>query len=354
MAENINRLTIISIINLPQTNFTGRLGLPPGSFRSLIPARPVAIAPAMPPAKALLLAARPKTLPAAVCPVVAGSALAWRLEHQFSWLLAVATLLSTVAIQVATNYFNDAVDAAKGADTSARLGPVRATATGLVSRKTMLLAGTAAALAAAAFSVPLVMERGWPIVLIGVVSLFFSYGYTGGPWPLAYRGLGEVFVMLFFGLVAVTGTVFVQTGQWRAEGLLLGVQVGSLSTALIAINNLRDIEEDTRSGKRTLAVRWGIGAGRVSVTLCCLIPYLIAKQWGHRALLPGHILAQDYALRGSLIQFGWLTLLLPLFIVFKVWRTRPSPDYNRYLALSALHLLIWTSLFTYVCLHYEQ
>ena len=191
--------------------------------------------------KALILAARPKTLPAAVCPVVAGSALAWRLTHQFSWLLAVCTLLSTIAIQVATNYFNDAVDAAKGADTSARLGPVRATASGLVSRKTMMLAGCIAALVAAAFSVPLIMERGWPIVVIGVVSLFFSYGYTGGPWPLAYRGLGEVFVMLFFGLVAVTGTVFVQTGEWRAEGLLLSISneppelAGCMSTARLGL-----------------------------------------------------------------------------------------------------------------------
>src|SRR6188474_1936600 len=164
-------------------------------------------------AKALLLAARPKTLPAAVCPVVAGSALAWRLTHQFSWLLAVCTLLSTICIQVATNYFNDAEDAAKGADTAARLGPVRATASGLVSRRTMMMAGLAAVLAAALFSIPLLHACGWPILVIGIVSLLFSYGYTGGPWPLAYRGLGELFVMLFFGLVAVAGTVFVQTGH---------------------------------------------------------------------------------------------------------------------------------------------
>ncbi len=291
-------------------------------------------------ATALLLAARPKTLPAAVCPVVAGSALAWRLTHQFSWLLAVCTLLSTIAIQVATNYFNDAVDAAKGADTPARLGPVRATASGLVSRKTMMLAGGIAGLVAAAFSVALVMERGWPIVLIGLVSLFFSYGYTGGPWPLAYRGLGELFVLIFFGLVAVTGTVFVQTGEWRAEGLLLGVQIGSLSTALIAINNLRDIEEDRRSGKRTLAVRCGKTVARAMIYLWLLMPYVVTGEWH------GHGTGTD----ASLSKWPLGMLPLALLIALRIQTTEPSAPYNRFLALSAGHLLGWTLLFTLACL----
>lgn len=320
-------------------------------------------------AKALLLAARPKTLPAAVCPVIAGSALAWRLEHTFSWLLAVATLLSTLAIQVATNYFNDAVDSAKGADTKARLGPVRATAAGLVSRKTMLLAGAVTALVAAAFSVPLVMERGWPIVLIGVVSLFFSYGYTGGPWPLAYRGLGEVFVMLFFGLVAVTGTVFVQTGHWHPHGVILGVQVGALSTALIAINNLRDIAEDTRTGKRTLAVRAGKKVARLMIAAACLLPYAVGALWLNRIavtesvvesastmvdpLHPAATMVTIVRNTGYLLsQLYWIPLpamLLGLVIISAVRRTEPSPVYNKFLALAGVHLLAWTLLFTAAC-----
>lgn len=298
--------------------------------------------------RAFILAARPKTLPAAVCPVVAGSALAWLLEEQFSWLLMWATLLSTIAIQVATNYFNDAVDADKGADTSARIGPVRATASGLVSRNSMMLAGAAAALAAAAFSVPLVQERGWPIIVIGVVSLFFSYGYTGGPMPLAYVGLGEVFVMLFFGFIAVMGTVFVQTGQWITESPLLGLQIGSLSTALIAINNLRDIEEDTRSQKRTLAVRCGKTAARWMITVWCLLPHVAGFCW----LGVANILS-EMPPRDMLVTSIWLplvTLPLALFIVMKIWRTQPSPAYNKYLALSGLHLLLWTALFTAACL----
>lgn len=288
--------------------------------------------------KALLLAARPKTLPAAVCPVVAGSALAWRLTHHISWLLAVCTLLSTICIQVATNYFNDAVDAAKGADTAARLGPVRATAAGLVSRRTMMLAGLAAVLAAMLFSIPLLHARGWPILAIGVVSLFFSYGYTGGPWPLAYRGLGELFVLLFFGLVAVTGTVFVQTGHWRAEGLLTGLQVGSLSTALIAINNLRDFEEDTRTGKRTLAVRMGKKAARTMIVIWCLLPYYAVSLW------------KVFDLR-AVVYYPFPMAILGLYLATRVCRTEPSPAYNKFLALGAAHLLGWTALFSLACLY---
>jgi 1,4-dihydroxy-2-naphthoate polyprenyltransferase len=291
-------------------------------------------------AEALLTAARPKTLPAAVCPVVAGSALAWRLTQQFSWFLAVCTLLSTICIQVATNYFNDAEDAAKGADTPARLGPVRATAAGLVSRRTMLLAGLGAVLAAALFSIPLLSARGWPILAIGIVSLLCSYGYTGGPWPLAYRGLGDLFVLLFFGFVAVTGTVFVHSGTWLADALLLGLQIGSLSTALIAINNLRDIKEDTRSGKRTLAVRHGKKVARMMIGMWLLAPYVVSREWTWPAR------NQEI----NLVLLPCLALPLAIFILVKVLTTEPSAAYNKLLAWSAAHLLGWTLLFTVACL----
>jgi 1,4-dihydroxy-2-naphthoate polyprenyltransferase len=273
--------------------------------------------------RALLLAARPKTLPAAVAPVVAGSALAWRLGGEFSWLLAWCTLLSTVAIQVATNYFNDAVDARKGADTAARQGPLRAVAAGLVSPGQMMAAGGVALLVAVLWSLPMVAARGWPVVGIGVVSLFFTYGYTGGPVPLAYRGLGEIFVLLFFGLVAVAGTVFVQLGEWRTEALMLGAQVGMLSTVLISINNLRDRLEDEGSNKRTLAVRFGARFGKVEVAALCLGPYVLELRW---------VWPQGVA------------LVLGLAVAGLVWVTPPGRAYNKFLALSALHLVVWTGL----------
>lgn len=281
--------------------------------------------------RALFLAARPKTLPAAVAPVVLGSALAWRLTGEFSWLLAWCTLGSTIAIQIATNYFNDAVDARKGADTAARLGPLRATAAGLLTPRQMLGAGVAMLVVAVLISLPMVAARGWPVVGIGVVSLFFTYGYTGGPVPLAYRGLGEIFVLLFFGLVAVAGTVFVQTGQWRTEALWLGAQVGMLSTVLIAINNLRDRAEDAGSNKRTLAVRFGERFARVEIALFCLGPYALGWVWSRWANGLDH----------------WpqaMTMVLGMMVTASVWRTPPGRIYNQFLALSALHLVGWTVL----------
>lgn len=213
----------------------------------------------------LLLATRPKTLPAAVVPVWAGCVLAWRLTGGWHPGLAACTLLGAVFIQIATNLFNDAIDSAKGADTEARTGPRRVTASGLMSPRAVMAAGAVFLLLTFAVGVPLYLAAGWPILAIGAVSMYLSYGYTGGPFPLAYRGMGELFVVLFFGLVAVAGTVFIQTGGWRVEALVLGGQIGLLSAVLISINNLRDRVEDAGTGKRTLAVRCGPKLARIIV-----------------------------------------------------------------------------------------
>ena len=204
-----------------------------------------------------LLAARPKTLPAAIVPVWLGCVLAWFLSGEFDGWLAFHTLMGAVWIQVGTNFFNDAIDSDKGADTEKRLGPMRATASGALSRGAVYGAAVVCLLIAAVFGYLLFQARGWTILAIGIPSLYLCYGYTGGPWPLAYKGLGELFVILFFGLVAVAGTVFVQLGEWRIEAVLLGLQVGLLSAVLISINNLRDREEDAGNNKRTMAVLLG-------------------------------------------------------------------------------------------------
>lgn len=280
-----------------------------------------------------ILAARPKTLPAAVVPVWVGCVLAWELTGTLDWLLAGCTLGGALAIQVATNLFNDAIDARKGADTGKRLGPRRVTASGLLSPRLVFSGGAVFLLVAAACGVPLVRERGWPMLAIGVPSLFLAYGYTGGPFPLAYRGLGEVFVILFFGLVAVMGTVFVQTGGWPWPAAVLGLQVGLLSAVLITINNLRDLEEDRRSGKRTLAVRWGRGPVQ---------------------RLLGGMVVGALLLTPAGLSFGmpWLFLLsLPWFFMGLalcrfVARTDPGPGYNSFLALGALQLLTFAAVVT--------
>lgn len=279
--------------------------------------------------KPILLAARPKTLPAAIVPVWAGCVLAWKVTGSFSWLLALATLGSALCIQVATNFFNDAIDADKGADTEARLGPTRATASGLLSRKTVYLLATVFLILASLFAWPLIQARGPIILAIGIPSLFLAYGYTGGPFPLAYLGLGEVFVVLFFGLIAVTGTVFVQTGQFIPQALFLGLTIGCLSAVLITINNLRDLEEDKLSNKRTLAVRWGFEKASNLVR----IEYLVA-------------IISFYLVLGkpgvSDVFFVVLILVLPAIkVVSAVKENGPSSALNGQLALAGLHLLVF-------------
>lgn len=283
--------------------------------------------------KPILLAARPKTLPAAIVPVWVGSVLAWKLTGLFSLTLALATVASAICIQIATNFFNDAIDDAKGADTSARLGPTRVTASGLLSRKTVYLLATGFLVAASLFAWPLITTHGWPILAIGIPSLLLAYGYTGGPFPLAYLGLGEIFVILFFGLVAVVGTVFVQTGRMMSEAIWLGLTVGGLSAVLITINNLRDIEEDTLSNKRTLAVRWGFEKAsnliRAEYFLAIIAFYISRGQ----PRLPD-------------IFFVILILVLPAIrVVSSVKENGPSPALNGQLALAGAHLVIFA--FTY-------
>lgn len=282
--------------------------------------------------KSWILAARPKTLPAAVAPVWAGCVLAWVLTGEWSLLLAVCTLLSASAIQIATNFFNDAVDFRKGADTAARLGPTRVTASGMLSERAVMWIAGGFLLIACVLAIPLIAARGWPILAIGLPSLYFSFGYTGGPLPLAYRGLGELFVMLFFGLIAVTGTTFVQTGEWHMEALVLGLQIGAISTALIAINNLRDVVEDRSTNKRTLAVRMGETFARMEIVVLFAVAILLGGYWWF----------------GGMRWMAWLPELVVLpaaVIAIGVCRNEPSAKYNRYLALCGMSLLLFALLF---------
>ena len=277
---------------------------------------------------AWLLAVRPKTLPAAVAPIVVGTMLGYRLGGRLDLGLAGFALGSCLALQMATNLFNDVIDHAKGADTGRRLGPRRVTASGDLNPGQVMCGALLVLLLAGLLALPLWQARGWPILAFGVPSLYLCYGYTGGPFPLAYRGLGDLFVLIFFGWVAVLGSCFVQTGQFSGEAVLLGTQIGLLSVALIAINNLRDVEEDGATGKRTLAVRFGIRWAKAEISFCLLSPVLLGAGW------LGFEMAQ-VAL--------WPLMILPLgvFIASRVWVEAPGAVYNRFLALSALHLLLF-------------
>lgn len=217
-----------------------------------------------------VLAARPKTLVAAVAPVVVGTGLA-DLRGVFRPLPALAALVGAVLIQVATNLANDYYDFQRGTDTEERVGPVRVTQAGLLSPRAVLAGAWIAMGAAALVGAYLVAVGGWPILVVGLVSLSCALAYTAGPFPLAYHGLGDVFVLVFFGFVAVGGTYYVQAGEVTAESLLAGAGVGALSTAILVVNNLRDLDTDARAGKRTLAVRLGTAGTRIEYGLLLFV-----------------------------------------------------------------------------------
>jgi len=203
-----------------------------------------------------LMAARPRTLPAAVAPVLVGTSLA-ATEDTFKWLTFVAAMVGAMFIQIGTNLSNDYSDARRGADAEDRLGPVRVTAGGLVPPRHVLVATYVAFGMAVVAGAYLIATAGWELLLVGAASILAGVLYTGGPRPYGYEGLGEVFVFLFFGVVAVTGSYFAQVERVTWEALVLAVPVGLLATAILVVNNVRDLETDRRAGKRTLAVRLG-------------------------------------------------------------------------------------------------
>jgi len=276
---------------------------------------------------ALLLAFRPKTLTAALIPIVAGTALVSALGLRVQLWISICALLASVLIQIGTNLVNDAVDFKKGADNENRIGPQRITQAGFFSSSQVMLFGTIAFGLAIALGVPLVWQGGWPILTIGLVSVLCGYAYTAGPFPLAYRGLGEVFVILFFGLIAVMGLVYLHTLQWRIEAFVMGLQIGLHCTVLIAVNNLRDVAGDVKVHKRTLPVRFGVAFGRWEIAALVGLPFVFLLYW--------------FLIDRPLAAFLPLAAVpLAVRLVRQVFATEPSPLYNSFLGQAAgLHLL---------------
>ena len=231
-----------------------------------------------------LVAARPRTLPAAVAPVLVGTALAVS-EDVFRPLAFAAALVGSIFIQIGTNLSNDLSDARRGADTEDRLGPVRVTAGGLMPPRRVLIGTYVAFGVAVVCGLYLTTVAGWEILVIGTVSIVAGVLYTGGPRPYGYEGLGELFVFLFFGIVAVTGSYFVQTEELRWEAFVLSVPVGLLASAILVVNNVRDVDTDRRAGKRTLAVKLGreraarLFAVMVVIALAVPVGLAIARGW---------------------------------------------------------------------------
>jgi 1,4-dihydroxy-2-naphthoate octaprenyltransferase len=223
-----------------------------------------------------MMAARPRTLPAAVAPVLVGTAAAYYAVDDLRWGAFIAALAGSILIQIGTNLANDYSDAKRGADTADRLGPVRVTSSGLVAPRRVLYATWIAFAAAIGAGIYLATVAGWEILVVGAVSIAAGVLYTGGPRPYGYAGLGELFVFLFFGLVAVNGSYFVQLEQLDWLPFLLSIPVGFLATAILVVNNIRDLDTDSRAGKRTLAVRLGRRRTRELFTFLVIAPFPLA------------------------------------------------------------------------------
>jgi 1,4-dihydroxy-2-naphthoate octaprenyltransferase len=223
-----------------------------------------------------LKAARPRTLPAAIAPVLVGTSLAIR-DGTFHPIAFIAALLGAILIQIGTNLSNDYSDARRGADSDERIGPVRVTAGGLVPPRQVLIATYLTFGAAVLCGAYLIAVAGWALLAVGAASILAGVLYTGGPRPYGYEGLGEVFVFLFFGLVAVTGSYFVQRRSLPWQAFVLAVPVGLLIAAILVVNNTRDIDTDRRAGKRTLAVR--LGRERTRVLFGAMIAVAFLTSW---------------------------------------------------------------------------
>ena len=228
----------------------------------------------MSPLRIWLMAARPRTLPAAIAPVLVGSAAAYYATEELRVGAFLAALVGSIFIQIGTNLANDYSDAKRGADTAERLGPVRVTASGLAAPRRVLAATWIAFAIAAACGIYLATVAGPVILAVGAVSILAGVLYTGGPRPYGYAGLGELFVFLFFGLVAVNGSYYVQLEELDVLPLGLSVGVGALATAILVVNNIRDIATDQRAGKMTLAVRIGREAARRLYLSLLVLAYL--------------------------------------------------------------------------------
>jgi 1,4-dihydroxy-2-naphthoate octaprenyltransferase len=274
------------------------------------------------------MAARPRTLPAAIAPVLVGTSLAIR-DGPFHPLAFIAALLGAVLIQIGTNLSNDYSDARRGADADDRIGPVRVTAGGLLPPRRVLVATYLTFGAAVLCGVYLIAVAGWLLLAVGAASILAGVLYTGGPRPYGYEGLGEVFVFLFFGIVAVTGSYFVQRRTLPWEAFVLAVPVGLLIAAILVVNNIRDIDTDRRAGKRTLAVR--LGRERTRVLFAGMLLAAFATAW-----VPW--------LAGALSPWLLLTLLAaPLAVsVVRVVRTHSDgPSLNVALAHTARLALLF-------------
>lgn len=272
--------------------------------------------------QAWILAARPKTLPAALSPVIVGMALAYA-DDRLAWLPALAAAVGALLLQILSNFANDYSDHFRGADTPDRLGPTRVTSAGLIKPAEMRNGIIAVIGLSTLVGLYLVWVGGWPILAIGVAGIVAALAYTGGPFPFGYYGLGELFVFLFFGVAAVCGTYYVQALTLTPLVVTASFAVGALVTAILVVNNYRDIDTDRRAGKRTLAVRLGRRGAQIEYAALLVFAFALpVVMW----LLQG---------AGVWVMLSWLTLPLAAQLVQTLRRATDGPTLNQTLAGTA-------------------
>lgn len=280
-----------------------------------------------------LSASRPQTLAASIVPIMVGASLAWS-HYAFRIDTTVVALICALLIQIGTNFANDYYDFVKGADTDERIGFERATALGHVSPKSMLNATIATMALAFLVGLYLVWVGGWIILLIGILSLLFGVLYTGGPYPLGYNGLGDVFVFIFFGMIAVTGTYYVNALEWSITSLIASLPVGALCVNILVVNNLRDIHQDKVSGKRTLGVLFGEKMLKMEylglLFLAFLVPVIFYHFYGY----------------GISIMLPYLSLPLGWRLIKQVYYHNDKRDLNKTLERTAQFMILFGILFS--------
>lgn len=280
---------------------------------------------------AWVLASRPRTLPAAVAPVLVGTGLALR-DGQFDALNAAAAFFVAILLQIGANLANDLFDHERGTDTPDRLGPARATAQGWITPAEMRVGMGVIFGLAALLGLVLFLDKGWPVLAIGLAAILAALAYTGGPFPYGYHALGDVFVFIFFGLAAVAGTYFVQAGEVTLTVWLASIPMGLLIVNILVVNNLRDVSTDQAANKRTLAVIWGARAMEIEYLLCLLGAYLVPLLMAVSGLLSYWIL------------LTWLTLPQGWFLYRLLQKTRGAA-LNVTLAYTAQLALVYAALF---------
>jgi len=282
--------------------------------------------------KYLILASRPKTLVAGLCPVFLGASYAYHYKGQLDFFYLTILVLASVCIQVATNFFNDALDADEGRDSEDRLGPVRAASTGALTSKFLKISALFLLMIAVILGFVLALKVGFWVFAIGLPAVFLAYLYTGSRFSLSMNGTADFFVLTYFGVIPVWATTLILSDVNSFSAALSGLQLGLFANALLLINNLRDLSEDSRNNKNTLIVRFGRNFGLCFLAFCFVIPYVIS-----------------FSLDSIFFRAGLWTmplLVLSIFIFYKIAVSEPSTKYNKYLGLTALNLVLFTYFFS--------